>query len=125
MANYITIPLKTGSIKYRDRQLPIMRQPIANTEAPIQRIGGKDGTCATFDRKKERTRVDREAALYAEGMWQKKLMLVGVRKAKCNMPLCDLNLKQGSTGESCWDKLLRGTSNISKPLSRMQIYDED
>jgi hypothetical protein len=68
MANYITVPLKTGSIKYLDRQRPSMRQPIANTEAPIQRIGGKDGTCTTFDRKKERTRVDREAALYAEGM---------------------------------------------------------
>jgi len=44
MANYLTVPLKTGSIQYRHGPRASMRQPIADTEAPLQRIRGEDGT---------------------------------------------------------------------------------
>jgi hypothetical protein len=77
MANYITVPLKTGSIKYRDGPRPSMRQPIADTGAPLQRIRGEDGTCATLDTKEGRTRVRQRSCFICRSYVGKKLILSG------------------------------------------------
>jgi hypothetical protein len=110
MANYLTVPLKTGSIRYRHGPRASMRQPIADTEVPLQRIRGEDGTCATLDTKKGRTRVRQKSCFICRRYVGKKINVQWVC-VKCVMPLCKINRKQGPNGESCLEERLITSQN--------------
>ena len=109
MVNLIATPLRTGSLKYRDKPQPTMRQTtLGDPNAPLQRITHDDGTNNTRDAK-DKVRL-RQKTCFMCRKYSEKTKNTQWMCTKCGMPLCKANRNQSPDGASCLEEHLASTN---------------